>query len=162
MAFFYPPIDEPTVKKLEVIRQLMADHPGYFLEAPYSGETERMLKSWFGSSKKSLPSAGDISIQDDTDPWKMLYQETQTIFRNLKDVKFDAVGETSEKMAYFRTATSLLDKLVSLQERALGLKEIGEFQKAVLEAMESALNPDQRTKVMLQLKEILDTDKKDD
>lgn len=160
MSFFYPKLDESTVKKLDVVRQLAQQHPGYFLESPYSGETEKLITDWFLSKRRPVTETGTSAateLTDDRDPWDMLYSESKELFLNLKQVKFSTDGDTSEKMSYFRTATSLLEKLVSLQERAMGLREIGEFQRAVMDVMESTLTSSQRTKVMEQLNANLST-----
>ena len=151
MSFYYPKLDETTVKNLRVVKQLMVAHPGYFLEAPYSKDVEETLTEWFIEKKSSLSKPVAAESGEEKDPWDMLYSESKTLFENLKTVEFSKLGETAEMMSYFRTATSLLEKLVSLQERALGLKEIGDFHRAVMDIMENVLTPTQRTTVMDQL-----------
>ena len=153
MSFYYPKLDDTTIKNLRVVKQLMVVHPGYFLDplCPYSKDVEETLTEWFIEKKSSLSQPVVVKADDEASPWDMLYKESKTLFENLKQVEFSQQGETSEKMAYFRTATSLLEKLVSLQERALGLKEVGDFHRTVMDIMENVLTPTQRTDVMDQL-----------
>jgi|SRR5687768_579397 len=151
--FFYPELDEATIKNLEIVRRLALQHPSYFLEGPYSADTERRITEWFLTTKRAIAETKtETGAEDDKrDPWDMLYSESKTLFQQLKGVKFTP-EETSEQMSYFRTATSLLEKLVSLQERSLGLKEIGDFQRTIMTIMETVLTPTQRTEVMERLK----------
>lgn len=156
MTFYYPPLDETTIKNLEIVRQLVQAHPGYFLEAPYSQATEGLLTTWFLEQRRALGSVSDLPDVpvpvDNRDPWEMLYEESKALFLQLKTVSARSEGDTNERMQYFRTATALLEKMVSLQERAHSLKEIGDFQRMVLSVMDSVLTPTQRTSVMEQLR----------
>jgi hypothetical protein len=81
-----------------------------------------------------------------------LYQ----VFSDLKTYgKTISQSDQTERMAYFRTATSLLERLVTARERALGIKQIRDFQDTVLTIMEETMNPDQRTRVMDRLRSTL-------
>jgi hypothetical protein len=76
--------------------------------------------------------------------------------------KTNAKSDQTERMAYFRTATSLLERLVTARERALGIKQIRDFQDTVLNIMEEVCTPDQRTDVMDRLRRALVTRESDD
>jgi|SRR5688500_340332 len=147
MSFFYPKLDEATLKNLDIVRQLAQAHPGYFLESEYSSQTNTLLQEWFTTR---LPVSGTVPEihMDDRDPWEMLYEESKNLFFSLKAANLKGSGDVNEQNSYFRTATALLEKLVSLQERAKGLKEIGEFQRTVMEVMDSVLTANQRALVM--------------
>lgn len=150
--FYYPNLDPQTVKNIEVVRQLAQEHPSYFLESPYSAETEEVIRRLLKIKAPTESIGGEEPEEAESgDRWEFLYRETQALFRDLKNAKVSS-GETAEQMSYFRTATSLMEKMISLQERALGLKEISEFQRAVLDVMESVLDPSQRTEVMEKIK----------
>jgi hypothetical protein len=61
-------------------------------------------------------------------------------------------------MTYFRTATSLLEKIVGINERAVGLKHIHDFQQGVLAIFDDELKADQRTRVMERLRSLIDSE----
>lgn len=152
---FYPQIDVTALKNIELARRLATEHPSYFLESPYSGEVERLLKALINQkvlvADASALAEGEAEFEGTR--WEYLYSETSLLFRGLKTANAGSgSGDTGEQMAYFRTATALMEKLIGLQERALGLKEIHEFQKSVLDIMEGVLNDTQRTEVMEKLK----------
>lgn len=149
--FFYPDLDAKTVKNLEIVRQLMAEHASYWLTSPYSGEIEQLCTGWFGGKQKR-PSRQEEA--DDAAPeeqgWEFLYKETLQLYRDLKNQKAKAL-DTDDAAAYFRVATALLEKLLTMQERAQGLKQVSDFHGAVLDIMEGVLSPTQRTEVMERL-----------
>lgn len=158
-SFFHPKLDLSTMKNIETVRQLMAEHPAYFLESPYSGEEEKLLKSWFDPKSmraREAAAKGQADVEKNadleaTDKWEYLYQETSDLYRGLKTARHSMDGE--EQMGYYRTATSLLQKLIELKERSMGLKQISEHNALILNIMESILSPTQRNEVMDQLKE---------
>lgn len=154
-TFYYPALDIQTIKNLDLVRQLASDHPSYWLESPYSGEVELMCKKWFAPSKRAevpFESEADLDIDMDSNArFEMLYRESAILYKNLKAAG-EGMTEISEKNAYYRTATSLLEKLIALQERALGIKQIHEFQTSVLDILENVLTPTQRNEVMDQLR----------
>ncbi len=157
-SFFHPELDLPMLKNVELVRQLMSEHAAYFMESPYPGEAERLLKSWFDPrgirNREAKVSAQKESEENpatlETNKWEYLYHETSTLYASLKSAKHSTDEE--DKMAYFRTATSLMEKLISLQERALGLKQISEHNALMMNIMERVLSPTQRNEVMDQLK----------
>ncbi len=159
--FYYPPLETTTVKNLEIVRQLAAEHSAYWLQSPYSGDIETLCKKWFSNVPQSASGVvhGDQEISDDEileggARFEMLYRESANLFRNLKNAG-NGMTEISEKNAYYRTATSLLEKLISLQERALGLKQIHDFHQSVLDIMENTLSGEQRNEVMDRLKKVI-------
>lgn len=154
--YLYPDISVQVLRQLEIMRRLHLDHPDYFLdrECPYPEEVERHFRSWFDSP---LGTSSDEEVAryeplTGEDRYETLYREVVDIYTSLRAAKPSA-GDSSESMAYFRTVTGLLDKLVSHQERCLGIKQVHEFHQTVLDIMENTLTPDQRNVVMARLKE---------
>lgn len=117
-------------------------------EVPYSMETRLALLK--------LLAPAEETVETPRDKWDKLERETQRLYDELKDSKDNlSIEDHAERMSYFRTATSLLDKLVGLQERAVGLKAIGTFHQTVLDIMEDVLDPGQRTEVMQRLEKVV-------
>lgn len=150
--FYYPPIPEDVVKQIEVVRQLSLEHPNYWANSPYPARLQNILREWFVRTKQVGAMTEDV-IKKTTDgaKWEMLYKETEDLYSQLKEAKFDA-EDNAERMSYFRTATSLLSKLIEYQERALNLKMVSDFQNEVLLIMDEVLSPTQRTEVMERLR----------
>lgn len=139
----YPDLNQ----QLDIALHLMGEEIDYLSQSdcPYSVGTK-------SSMTKMATIVAAVTIEP-TDKWAKLERETQDLYDDLKDSKENlSIEDHAERMSYFRTATSLLDKLVGLQERAVGLKAIGNFHQTVLDIMEDVLDPGQRTEVMARLK----------
>lgn len=156
--YLYPDVSVQQMRLVEVMRRLHKEHPDYFLNpaCPYPIEIERYFRAWFDAPLGTTEVTEDVRAERLTgeDKWDALYREVVELYASLKNAK-PSGGDSAESMAYFRTATGLLDKLVSHQERCLGIKQVQEFHTAVMEVMESVLSEDQRNTVMAQLKEAI-------
>lgn len=159
---FYPELNLSTLKNIQIVRQLMLEHPHYFMESPYSGEVENFFNTIFpAKDKKPSEKLSDFEIAADTldlegpNKWSNLAKEAAKLYTGLKLVKHDTESP-NEQLAYFKTATSLLEKLVGLEERAMGLKKVHEFHSVVMGIMEEILTPTQRTDVMEKLQHSID------
>ena len=136
--------------ELGLALQLLKQDPGFIHDedSPYSPDTRSAL-AVFASPAVEV-------VETPRDKWDKLERETQRLYDELKDSKDNlSIEDHAERMSYFRTATSLLDKLVGLQERAVGLKAIGQFHQTVLDIMEDVLDPGQRTEVMQRLEKVI-------
>lgn len=136
--------------ELGLLLQLLKQEPGLLgdPDCPYSADTISALTVMRGPEPEVAEAPAD--------KWAKLERETQGLYDDLKESKDNLNTEDhAERMSYFRTATSLLDKLVGLQERAVGLKAIGTFHQTVLDIMEDVLDPGQRTDVMQRLEKVI-------
>lgn len=156
---FYPDLNVTTLRNLQIVRQLTLEHPHYFMESPYSGEVENLFKALFPSkSDKGSPefqeAIGGLDL-DGPNKWANLAKEAAKLYTGLSSVKHEAESP-NEQLSYYKTATNLLEKLVGLEERAMGLKKVHEFHSAVMNVMEEVLTPTQRTDVMEKLQRTID------
>ena len=144
---YYPP--SPVVV-LRVIRDSVKSNPHYLDDSPYTDEELDFLKDvLLGDGKTDtqyLSQSGDL--------WKDLITETSNIYNSLRQLgdTLKNTKDVKDRMAYFRTATALLDKIIGMRERAHGIRDISIFQAAVMEVIEDVLTADQRIKVMSDLK----------
>lgn len=151
--FYYPTLDPQTMKNISVIQKLAAEHPSYWLTAPYSGEIQLQLEGMFfrkKASEKADKEEAELPINDDRESWQFLYEESRNLYINLKNAK-PTGDDPAAQMGYFRTATSLLEKLLSMSERANNLKQVSDFYALVMDIMEGVMSPTQRTEVMERL-----------
>lgn len=155
MSDYYPPLPEGSVFALDVILQNLAQDPEYLSVSPYSEEERRVLDQ-LGAHMSEIE---DLENASDVDKWVKLERETQSLFSSLRTAGDELrSGDSAQQMAYFRTATALLEKLVGIQERTANLKQIHQFHNTVLSVMEDTLEPGQRTEVMARLKEAINAD----
>lgn len=160
----YPEITDHAAWALKTILTLASEDVMYLRDpdCPYDAQIknifdraiahQRLVERAEGEDKQEeKPPAPPVS-EEEIDA--TLASDLHSVFVELKDYgKRIAVGDQTEKMAYFRTATSLLERLVNARERALGVKQIKDFQDTVLNIMEEVLTPDQRTDVMDRLRQ---------
>jgi hypothetical protein len=154
--FLYPDITPQTLKLIEIMRLTYAEHPHYFETSPYPQEVEKYFKSWFQTPVReqgtSLGQTGEELMGEDR--YDALYREAVELYVGLKAAK-PSNADSSEAMSYFRTITGLMDKLVSHQERALGIKQVHQFHQTVMEIMDNVLTEHQRDDVMKRLKDAI-------
>jgi len=159
MSYHYPDLGEKAEWALGIIATLGTENADYFLhqDCPYEGRTLVLLQAMC-QTPKDAPAAPATVVTDD----EVASIDTtieQDLLAVLKDLKHYGAtltnADQTEKMSYFRTVTSLLEKLTMLRERAVGVKQVKEFEGAVLGVMEEVLTPEQRTQVMDGLRSIL-------
>ena len=146
---FYPDIPEGAIWALGIIKQHMCENPKY-LSDPDCPYDEDVLK-FFATSAVSPGEEGETppEVTNLEGEASRLYSELKTFGTAL------STGDAAEKNTYFRLSVSLLEKLIDLKERAVGLKQVTEFTNTVLSIMEDELTPDIRTKIVHRLKSIL-------
>jgi hypothetical protein len=145
----YPPnLPDGAAFCLDLILQRMAEEPDFLDYAPYPQEDKDVLVKL----ESRIEQVAEEDLEDDS-KWGRLEKESNKLFTMLTEFsnKLDSRDNT-ETMAYFRTATSLLDKIVGIQERTANLKQISRFHDTVLIVLEDVLDASQRTQVMEQLK----------
>ena len=145
---FFPPLSPEAAQTVVTILKLVAGDAGYLLDeaCPYPGDLKVAMRA------VALVKADEVV--EGMDKWDRLEHEAQQLFNSLKKTKINETGDMSDQMAYYRTMTSLLEKLVSLQERAAGLKQMSEFQNAIIQFLDELCTPDQRTNLMERLKKV--------
>lgn len=145
--FFYPTIDATTVKNLLVMRQLVEEHPAYFLESPYPTSVESDINLLFKHTRKAIvaPSPPDAPEEIDVEA------ELRVLYTGLKNAKPNM--DDSDQMGYYRTSTALLEKLLGLQEKARNIKAMSDHHRTVLNFIEEVCSPTQVEEFLKRLKE---------
>lgn len=141
MPHFYPSLDPVTVRNMSVVKRLYLENPNYFDESPYPIEVENFFKENI-KSPEIINSEATIDV----------VAELENTYRGLKNHKPDST-DTSATMGYYRTATSLLEKLLEQIERGKNIKQISDFYRAVLQILDDICTPAQRTTIQQQLSE---------
>lgn len=136
----HPTLDEKAIWALKVIEKGMDEDPEYLKDAPYPVEIMRLFQGGY----EDVP-AGDLGDLDVMVEIQRLYSQLQVTKTELQR------GDSAEKIAFFRLAVGLLEKMVGLSERANNVRQIGLFHTAVLDVLEQYLNPVEITKVRAKL-----------
>lgn len=138
-----PELDEKTLWTLHIVAEGLKANPDYLLGANYPKEVMELFLGTQAELSEEAIDALDVPV------------EIEKMFRDLKKTRDGfAANDSAEKIAYFRLAISLLEKLVALKERATNLRRIGQFYEAVLQVLEEYLPPAAVTKVRDRMAEL--------
>jgi hypothetical protein len=152
---FYPTIRDETAVALNAVLQNIQLDASYLdkPECPYSPA----IKSFF-KSRIETSSGPEIDIFAGEDELIVLDSQIIKVINDLEKFGNTLTSEdVTEKMAYFRTKTSLIEKLVTMRERLANLKEISDFRSIILGFMNETCTKDQITDLMHRLDGVLGT-----
>lgn len=152
IELFYPTIRDEQVMTLTVVVQSLEQDPGY-LDHPDCTYSEP-VKAFF----RKFMSSGDAppDLFEGEDDLLVIDKQVQAVINDLERFsKTLGNADHSEKLQYFKTKTVLLEKLVTMKERVLNLKEINEFRSTLLSFMDELCTKDQITEMMRRLDGIL-------
>lgn len=142
---YYPVLNE---KNIPLIQSLYESNEDYFKnpECPYTESTINLF-----TGKVFDIATTTVKQMDDSETIEqinMVYQQLMAY-----GVEAQRSDNATDKNMYFRVATTLLEKLVSIKEKMSNLKHINAFIGSVLQIMDEVLTADQRGRVMERLKE---------
>lgn len=147
---FYPDLKEANLMPLKAILAQTERFPDLLdqPECPYSEDVKALLRPLLPSS---------LNVEIDLDEGKPEAIETQILglMRDLK-VMNQSLGtkDHSEKLQFYKLMTTLTEKLISLRERTLNLREMSEFQLIVIQFLEEVCSKDQISDLMDRLKSL--------
>jgi len=127
MDTYYPTLDIQTVRNLKIIQQLARETPGYWEGSPYPTEVEAFV----GGVRVAAPPTNE----GDSDKNFDIIKETRDTLTELKKFKPEE-KDTAQLMAYYRTKTALIDKILAQMDKGTNQKQISEFYSLVLSTLE--------------------------
>lgn len=143
---YYPALDEKTIK---LISKLFQEDPAYFTDpkCPYSKEVIDLLsgKAEF-LDYDSHASIENMKAEDIEGQLGSLYAKLQKYWEEVRNS-----DKAADKNTYFRVATSLMEKLVDLQERMSMVSQANKFTQDVLNIMDEVMTADQRNEITARL-----------
>lgn len=145
-AFFYPELDHKTIKNLLIVRQLVDDHSSYFLESPYSQAVEADLLLLLKHTKRPTH-VSDPTAGDEID----LSVELNSLYREMKTAKPNA--SDPDQLGYFRVSTSLMEKILSMQEKVRNMKAMSDHHTLVMDFLQEICSPTQIEEFINRLEE---------
>lgn len=148
--FFYPQLDATTVEHMPLVIELARQDADYLLGAPYPSSLIATIRKLAQTPLTAINPEGSSRPTTAGEPID-LKAETEGLYRELVLHKPHSTDDTAN-MAYFRTRTSLLEKLIDMMTQAKNQKHMTEFISAVLEVIETNMTTESRVKVIDQLK----------
>lgn len=161
MDRYYPDLESLGLDfflPMRVLIQQMINDPLYLErpECPYGDDTRealRQLELMWKVAGRAREAKGRERVREErtgVEKYEELTREAQDLYADLVELRstIETEGDVKEKLAFFRTATALLDKLVALGERSANLKNISEYQARVLTVFEQVMDGEQRTRAM--------------
>jgi len=153
--YHFPSIPNDIAGQFGLMLMIAKDKPDYFdaPNCPYPDALKTLLKELTAPKPVAPPAIVSVDPVLPEDKWVTLEREAKKVFDDLKASYPDIqVQDVAERMSFFRTATSLLEKLVGLQERAVGLKQMSEFQNTIIQFLDEICDNNQKTILMERIK----------
>lgn len=133
----YPRIDDAMLVPFRAIEAHLKRDPTYLEKAPYADSVRSFLAKRLG--EQTAPERPEYDDDDLLGEISWLYNEVK------RASSTTASADPKDRFQMFKTASDQLTKLVSLRERQLNVRYMADFQRAVLELLESVITPGQRS-----------------
>lgn len=146
MDNFYPVLDAEAIKSINTIIMLYESNTSFFEGSPYPQRVIDLFKGRLKHHDFDRPEVGNELPSDDN-----VIAQINRLSKDLSDYGREVQtgdASASDKNTYFRLATTLLEKLVDLKERAVNVKEYSMFITVVLDAIDRELDTDQRNQFL--------------
>lgn len=139
----HPKLDERAIMALGIIRDGLTGGGDYLDDAEYPSHIVDFLRGRVEVVAEKPVAIDDINLED-----LNVAEEIEQLFRDLKTTRDEfKAGDSAEKIAFFRLAVGLLEKLVTLAERANNVRQVGQFYTGVMTVLEEFLEPAEITRV---------------
>lgn len=139
----YPPITLGAVNALEeILTNYQKQGKKYLEEAPYSLDIKAQLSLLLSilrelnpknpKNPKNQEPIGDVDVT----------KEMDELYTSLKNFKGTEELAPTERIAVLRIQTNLLEKVIEMRERALGVADYVIFRETVMEFISNKFEPD--------------------
>ena len=146
-----------SLENLSALRQIqvqMQQNPSYLdmPQCPYAPDSKVFLLQIFSVAQKSseeMAAELDQFFGNDL-MYDRIISDSKRAYMNLDNqmVKMEAGKNLEDAISFTKALTSMQERLLTIQEKAEGLKNIHEFKNKMLEIIGNALTPDQRTTII--------------
>jgi uncharacterized protein YutE (UPF0331/DUF86 family) len=149
MSKYFPNISEEQILLINRVLRGLADNPDYLDGSSYP----QTVLDFFN---KQQARAGQVEDLFEGDQVVAIEKQIQSLINDLEAYGRSLnADDSSEKIQYFKTKNSLLEKLLNNLERAANLKQINEFRSTVITFMDEVLDKDQITNFMKRIDGVL-------
>lgn len=142
----YPKLPPDLGLTLNLISSLAAADPDYFgRQCPYAPETIAALRKLIGGETGDAASGENLFAGLDEEGELLVFDEQiQKVLSDLDQMgKMVGGMEPNERLAYYKTKTTLVEKLIALREKTNGLRELNEFRTTLLRFIEETCTKSQ-------------------
>ena len=140
----YPHLTTSEIVTLQIILEGWSKYPDYFgPKCPFPAEIKAGFRNFSSSRGSGMSNFEALDLEDESE---QLYRQLKSFGSDFKDVS------TAEQMQFYRTATTLMEKLLTLKERAANVKAVEKYYATVVECME-AMDVPERSRFVALLKE---------
>ena len=151
-ALLFPNLTPTSVKALVELAKFLQgsvdplDHPS----CKYPPEAKRAIRAI--AKLQEVSPVQNVQTQADATEDIDISAESKALYQSLKTT-LNAVDkmETNEKVQIFRTATALMEKLLSLQEKAAAVESYVQFKNTVMNTLDRYLSPVQVSEFISEL-----------
>ena len=167
---YYPKLDLGSLASIMVIRQQTEMFEDYFENkaCPYDEDTKRQLQKLFAVIEvekiveKVIEREIKVEVEKPTGQrgpkvkmktsgvsLEEVSKEIQDIREELKTLKTDSVGlDTGDRIQIIKTRATLVEKLVSMDEKVNNLKRLSTFQSVTMGILDDLMEEEQRKQVI--------------
>ena len=180
MGYYYPDI---SPKEFNILLTLAKQHEDYFTsgDCPYNEavaeffvppepeivernvvvevEVEVEKPIYIQHKPKSIDTVALEETLEDLESTDVMLAEVKRIYIQLQTMGSSMTSEdasSAEKNTYFKLSTTLLEKLLGMQERIINIKTITSQIDIILEIMESEVPVDVRNSIMSRLRKVME------
>lgn len=146
-----------SLENLAVLRQIqvqMQQNKGYLdsPQCPYAPDSKAFLFQIFSGATKN-PEEIEAELNQffgDDLMYDRIITDSKRAYMNLANqmTKMETGKNLEDAISFTKALTSMQERLLNVQEKAEGLKNIHEFKNKVLEVIAAQLTPDQRTGII--------------
>lgn len=160
----YPIINPQIVSALKSVILQSSSDPQYLTNptCPYSQDLKELLKALVKGYAEpvidfetTMLADTSVNLFEGAEKFEVLQTQYELIFSSLMNIKtsIQNQGHTDKTVAYFKTVTSILEKLIGVGERIHDAKSVYDFKTRVLNVIEGTLSDEQRQIIMTQLRQ---------
>jgi hypothetical protein len=139
---YTPPIGAETLQRIDLACRLATENPNFLADADYPPPVKDWLRRLVAlrhpTAGVALDAAADVELASTE-------VEITELLKHLKSLKNSIGTDANDQLAWVKAGTTLLDKLLTMQERAANVKTVKVFEDTVIGIMEDFLTPEQRT-----------------
>lgn len=145
----YPELTYPEVYKVQTVGINLKDNPDYIKNSPYSNVIKDALTYIFVRNSEEINKLYRTNILNSKE--LNLEDETLNVYLQTKELLDSGQLETTEKIRVLQTQTNLLEKQLTLQERAKNLRYVQDLENALVKVCKT-LDEDKRREIIQILK----------
>lgn len=137
---YTPPIGAETLQRIDLACRLATEDPSFLdkYEPPIRDWLRRLVALRHPTAEVGKDAAADVELASTE-------EEVSGLLKHLKSLKNSLPNDTADQLSWVKAGATLLDKLITMQERAANVKSVKAFENVVVGVLEDFLTPEQRT-----------------